>query len=132
MLRFSPFTQKENIIIQNTWAQKKKLPCTYRAFSSLRSKKVWPKATSGIRVFGRQVIFAIKSEHKAASYGLPVLIARFIPAHLVSPTLPSLQMITVQNHLGLQNPAQSILFSPAAQGCKKYSVSTVLFSTVYI
>lgn len=52
---------------------------------------------------------------------LPVLIAWFIPAHLVAPTLPSLQMITVQNHLRLQNPAQSILFSPASQGCKKYT-----------
>lgn len=46
-VRFSPFTQKENTVIQIIWAWKKNksaLSWMYRAFSSLRSKMVWPKS----------------------------------------------------------------------------------------
>lgn len=101
-------------------------------FPDWEAKLCDQKATAGIKVFGRQVIFAITSEHSTAGCGLPVLIAWFIPAHLVSPTLPSLQMITVQNHLRLKNPVQSILFSPAAQGCKKNTLYQLFSLLLYI
>ena len=131
MLSLSIITQKGNILIQTREGLQNFTLHVCSVFQS-EKQKMWLKSHMWNKFFWRQIIFAIASEYSTVCYGLPILIAWFIPAHLVSPTLSSLWMITVQNHLGLQNPVKSILFSPAAQGCKKYTINCLLFYCIYL
>lgn len=125
---FHHYTErKQNNTNYISTKKKKKLPCMCGVFSRLRSKIVWPKSHNWNKGFWETGYFCY-IRVQCSRLRAAVLIAWFIPAHLVSPTLPSLQMIAVQNHLRLKNPAQSILFSPAAQGCKKiHCISLLLY-----